>query len=43
MSEDGYYTEAVHGPHEFFDLGDLQLASGFTCPARSWRTRRSAR
>ena len=29
---DGYYTEQVHGPHEYFDLGHLELASGFVLP-----------
>ena len=22
MSSDGYYTEEVHGPHEYLDLGN---------------------
>ena len=29
---DGYYTEEQHGPHEYFELGDVDLASGFTLP-----------
>ena len=29
---DGYYTEQVHGPHEYFDLGGFELASGFLLP-----------
>ena len=29
---DGYYTEQVHGPHEYFDLGHFELASGFVLP-----------
>ena len=29
---DGYYTEQVHGPHEYFDLGGFELASGFVLP-----------
>lgn len=25
-----YYTEEIHGPHEYFDLGDFVLESGYT-------------
>ncbi len=32
MSSDGYYTEQVHGPHEYLDLGNFELASGFVLP-----------
>jgi homoserine acetyltransferase len=32
MSSDGYYTEEVHGPHEYLDLGNFELASGFLLP-----------
>ena len=32
MSSDGYYTEEVHGPHEYLDLGNFELASGFVLP-----------
>ena len=28
-----YYTEAVHGPHEYLDLGELRARSGHTLPA----------
>ena len=28
-----YYTEAVHGPHEYLDLGSFALDSGHTLPA----------
>ena len=28
MASDGYYTEEVHGPHEYLDLGNFELASG---------------
>jgi len=31
MSAD-YYTDDVHGHHEYLDLGDFALASGFTLP-----------
>jgi len=27
MAADGYYTEEVHGPHEYLDLGNFELAS----------------
>ena len=29
---DGYYTEQVHGPHEYLDLGGFELASGLVLP-----------
>ena len=32
MSSDGYYTEQVHGPHEYLDLDNFELASGFVLP-----------
>ena len=32
MSSDGYYTEEVHGPHEYLDLGNFELASGLVLP-----------
>jgi homoserine O-acetyltransferase len=32
MSEDGYYTEVVHGPHEYLELPNFELASGFVLP-----------
>ena len=32
MSSDGYYTEQVHGPMEYLDLGNFELASGFVLP-----------
>ena len=32
MASDGYYTEEVHGPHEYLDLGNFELASGFLLP-----------
>ena len=32
MSSDGYYTDEVHGPHEYLDLGNFELASGFVLP-----------
>jgi homoserine acetyltransferase len=32
MPEDGYYTEAVHGPVGYLDLGSFDLASGFVLP-----------
>jgi hypothetical protein len=28
----GYYTEEVHGPHEYLDLGNFDLASGYVLP-----------
>ena len=27
-----YYTEELHGPHEYFELGDFTLESGVTLP-----------
>jgi hypothetical protein len=30
MSELDYYSEAAHGPHEIFELGNYQLESGIT-------------
>jgi len=27
-----YYSEENHGPHEYLDLGDFELASGITLP-----------
>ena len=32
MASDGYYTEEIHGPHEYFDLGNFELASGYLLP-----------
>ena len=32
MASDGYYTEEVHGPHEYLDLGNFELASGYVLP-----------
>ena len=32
MSELDYYSEAAHGPHEVFELGNYQLESGITLP-----------
>jgi homoserine acetyltransferase len=32
MSEADYYSEAAHGPHEIFELGNYQLESGITLP-----------
>ena len=32
MAADGYYTEEVHGPHEYLDLGNFELASGYVLP-----------
>ena len=32
MSEIDYYSEAAHGPHEIFELGNYQLESGITLP-----------
>lgn len=32
MSEIDYYSEAAHGPHEIFELGNYQLQSGITLP-----------
>ena len=32
MSKVDYYSEAVHGPHEIFELGNYQLESGITLP-----------
>jgi len=28
-----YYTDEVHGPHEYFDLGDFPLRSEYTLPS----------
>jgi homoserine O-acetyltransferase len=28
-----YYSEEVHGPHQYFDLGDYELESGLTLPS----------
>jgi hypothetical protein len=33
MSKIDYYSEAAHGPHEIFDLGNYQLESGVMLPA----------
>ncbi len=30
MVSNDYYTEAIHGPHEYFDLGDFPLETGYT-------------
>jgi hypothetical protein len=27
-----YYTEEIHGPHDYLDLGNFELASGFILP-----------
>ena len=45
MSEIDYYSEAAHGPHEIFDLGNYQLESGITLPnARiAYKTHRTVR
>ena len=32
MSKADYYSEANHGPHEIFELGDYELESGITLP-----------
>ena len=32
MSKNDYYSEAAHGPHEIFELGNYQLQSGVTLP-----------
>ena len=32
MASDGYYTEEIHGPHEYLDLGNFELASGYVLP-----------
>ncbi len=32
MSKTDYYSEAAHGPHEIFELGNYQLESGITLP-----------
>jgi homoserine O-acetyltransferase len=32
MSDDGYYTAEVHGPHDYLDLGNFELASGYVLP-----------
>ena len=32
MSANEYYTDAVHGPHEYHDLGSFELASGYVLP-----------
>jgi homoserine O-acetyltransferase len=32
MSKVDYYSEAAHGPHEIFELGNYQLQSGVTLP-----------
>ena len=29
-----YYTEELHGPHEYFELGDFTLESGVTLERR---------
>jgi hypothetical protein len=39
MPSDGYYTEQVHGPHEYLDLGNFELASGFVLPGPGSPTR----
>ena len=28
-----YYSEEIHGPHQYFDLGDYELESGLTLPS----------
>ena len=30
MAASDYYTEETHGPHQYFDLGDFVLESGYT-------------
>ena len=32
MSKADYYSEANHGPHEIFELGNYELESGITLP-----------
>lgn len=32
MSKADYYSEANHGPHEIFELGDYELECGITLP-----------
>lgn len=32
MAANAYYTEEVHGPHEYLDLGGFVLQSGYTLP-----------
>ena len=43
MSSDGYYTEQVHGPMEYLDPGNFELASGFVLPEARLASRPSAR
>ena len=30
MIASDYYTEEIHGPHQYFELGDFALDSGYT-------------
>lgn len=30
MAANAYYSEEIHGPHQYFDLGDFPLDSGYT-------------
>lgn len=32
MSANEYYSEDVHGPHQFFELGNFELESRITLP-----------
>ena len=32
MSANEYYSEELHGPHQFFELGNFELESGITLP-----------
>jgi hypothetical protein len=42
MSKSDYYSEAAHGPHEIFELGNYRLESGITLPnAPALPTRRT--
>ncbi len=34
MTSDGYYTEQVHGPMEYLDLGNFELALAAPAPGR---------
>ena len=38
-----YYTDEVHGKHEYLDLGNFALSTGYTLPGAGWATRPWAR